>query len=233
MTILSDFAQPGSDGKYHLCQPLIPAQELFHPTETNDPPFEVTYWHQALKTALTWQERLGIEKNEKWIEVSDNLVDLPREGDLYLPAANAEGYYESIDRKRDHPVVVGSLGMLPQTEKVDPEIMRNTFERILEEWQWETTWGWDYPMLAMTAARVGKPEDALKYLFMPMQKNTYLVNGHNYQNERLKLYLPGNGGLLTAVAMMAAGWDGSEKDAPGFPNDGSWNIRWEGLAKMP
>ena len=43
-------------------------------------------------------------------------------------------------------------------------------------------------------------------------------------------YLPGNGGLLYAVAMMAAGWDGApENPAPGFPNNGSWTVRWEGL----
>ena len=232
-TFMASFAQLKEDGKYHLCQPLIPAQELFHPTETNNPPFEVTYWYYALKTALKWQERLGLDADAQWMEVSDNLVDLQIEKGMYLPAEGAEGYYDEIERKRDHPVVLGSLGMLPQTTKVDPEIMDNTFERILEEWQWETTWGWDYPMIAMTAARLGKPEEAINALFMPMQKNTYLVNGHNYQNERLRLYLPGNGGLLTAVAMMAAGWDNSETDAPGFPKDGTWNIKSEGLAKMP
>ena len=54
-----------------------------------------------------------------------------------------------------------------------------------------------------------------------------------YQSSRLRLYLPGNGGLLTAVAMMCAGWDGSEGVNPGFPSDGTWNVRWEGLSPMP
>jgi len=32
------------------------------------------------------------------------------------------------------------------------------------------------------------------------------------------------------VAMMAAGWDGApDKNAPGFPDDGSWTVRLEGL----
>ena len=65
-------------------------------------------------------------------------------------------------------------------------------------------------------------------------KNTYLLNGHNYQDSTLTLYLPGNGGLLTAIAMMAAGWDGCpDKPAPGFPDNGQWNIRYEGFKKMP
>jgi hypothetical protein len=69
---------------------------------------------------------------------------------------------------------------------------------------------------------------------MDVQKNTYLPNGHNYQDGNLTIYLPGNGGLLSAVALMAAGWDGaSETDTPGFPKDGSWTVRWEGLNQIP
>ena len=40
---------------------------------------------------------------------------------------------------------------------------------------------------------------------MDVPKNRYLANGHNYQDDRLPIYLPGNGGLLAATAMMAAG----------------------------
>jgi hypothetical protein len=48
------------------------------------------------------------------------------------------------------------------------------------------------------------------------------------------VYLPGNGGLLTAVAMMAAGWDGGpDVPAPGFPRDGRWTVRSEGLSRLP
>ena len=61
-----------------------------------------------------------------------------------------------------------------------------------------------------------------------------LPNGHNFQTpDRLRIYLPGNGALLTAIAMMCAGWDGcTEPLNPGFPNDGTWNVRWEGLHRM-
>ena len=89
-------------------------------------------------------------------------------------------------------------------------------------------------MLAMTAVRLGRPEQAVDALFIQAVKNRYLANGHNYQSSRLPLYLPGNGGLLAAVAMMAAGWDGCpERPVPGFPDDGRWQVRWEGLRRMP
>jgi hypothetical protein len=47
------------------------------------------------------------------------------------------------------------------------------------------------------------------------------------------LYMPGNGGLLAAIAMMVAGYDGSKTPMPGIPNNGKWKIKWEGLKKMP
>ena len=43
----------------------------------------------------------------------------------------------------------------------------------------------------------------------------------------------GNGGLLTAVAMMCAGYDGCRQKNPGFPKDGRWRVRWEGLFPLP
>ena len=64
------------DGKYHLCHPLIPAQEIFKATETDDPAYELQYWYYGLATAQKWRERLGMPVNEKWNDVIDNL-DIP------------------------------------------------------------------------------------------------------------------------------------------------------------
>ena len=60
-----------------------------------------------------------------------------------------------------------------------------------------------------------------------------MPNGHNYQDGRLTIYLPGNGGLLTAIAMMCAGYDNAATTLPGIPHNGKWKVRWEGLKKMP
>lgn len=85
-------------------------------------------------------------------------------------------------------------------------------------------------MLAMTAARLGKPERAIDALLMDAPKNVYRVNGHNHQRPGLTIYLPGNGGLRYAVAMMVAGWDGApDRPAPGSPS--GWVVRWEGLRR--
>ena len=231
---MTSFAQYSEvDKRYHLCSPLIPAQEIFHATETNDPPFELAYWRYALSVAQQWRQRSGLPMNEEWQKVIDQLAPYAIKDNLYLPTAGTLEAYTDDQYRRDHPVVTGAFGILPLTQPMDTSIMANTFGEIMNKWDWESTWGWDYPMLAMTAARLNKPEKAIDALLMDVQKNTYLVNGHNYQDTRLRLYLPGNGGILIAVAMMAAGWDGSTEPNPGFPKNDEWNIQWENLQKMP
>nr|MCR4583193.1 hypothetical protein [Prevotella sp.] len=140
--------------------------------------------------------------------------------------------------RNDHPAVLGACGLLPSNGR--PTLLYNrdkmcaTLDWIMKNWNFQTTWGWDYGMIAMAAARLGKPETALQALLIDTQKNTYLKSGHNFQTaDRLRIYLPGNGALLTAVAMMCAGWDGYIGGRnPGFPHDGTWNVRWEGLRQM-
>ena len=131
--------------------------------------------------------------------------------------------------------MLAAWGVLPDVGLVSPTIMQRTLQNVVDDWQWDETWGWDYPMMAMTAARLGNREQAVDLLLFDTPKNEYLPNGHCRQADRLPVYLPANGGLLTAVAMMAAGWDGVEStdQSPGFPNDGSWIVKHEGLQRMP
>ena len=152
---------------------------------------------------------------------------------LYLAAETAPQTYTDIRFTSDHMAVLGAVGVLPMTPQADSTIMRNTLHWVLEHWNWDKTWGWDFPMTAMNAARMSEPHHAVDALLMPQRTNTYLANGHNYQDQRLRIYLPGNGGLLTAGAMMCAGWDGSPTPNPGFPADGQWDVRWEGLLPLP
>jgi hypothetical protein len=219
--------------EFHLCRPLIPAQEIFSATETDDPAFELQYWYHGLGIAQQWRARLGMQEDPGWKEARDKLAPLTVHEGLYLPNATTINAYNENGFRKDHPSVLAAYGLLPWNDRIDTTVMAKTLEEITREWIWESTWGWDYPMIAMTAARLNKPELAIDALLMETQKNTYLINGHNYQDKRLRLYLPGNGGILSAVAMMAAGWDGNTRPNPGFPKNGKWNIRWEGLQRMP
>ncbi len=219
--------------RYVLGPPLIPAQEVYPPTETYNSTFELSYWAFGLKTAQQWRERLGLERVEKWDHVIQHLSALPTNNGFYQNAENALDTFENEFNRNDHPTVLGAYGMLPN-DHVDVDMMRKTLEQVMVSWNWQRTWGWDYPLVAMTATRVGRPDIALDALLMDVPKNTYLNNGHNWQSDRLPLYLPGNGGLLTAIAMMTAAWDGAPHiHAPGFPQDGRWIVQFENIEKMP
>jgi hypothetical protein len=219
--------------RYILGKGLIPAQERYKPEETFNPTFELSYWYWALTTAQEWRKRLGMKPEKKWNEVLQKLSSLPEKNGVYLAAESVPDSYHSDEYKTDHPSVLAACGFLPQSKMIDDATMLRTFDLVWKEWNWKATWGWDFPMTAMTAARLGLPEKAIDALFMNVQSNTYLVNGHNYQDERLRLYLPGNGGLLTAIAMMCAGWDGFDQKNPGIPKNGKWTVRWEGFMPMP
>ena len=219
--------------RYILGKGVIPAQERFKAAETYNPTYELVYWHWALATAQQWRQRLHLPPNKKWDDVLKKLSPLPVQNDKYLFTESATDSYTNPEFKTDHPAVFGALGMLPKTAFLDTTIMQNTFNWILDNWSWKDTWGWDFPMTAMTATRLSMPEKAIDALLMPITTNTYLPNGHNYQDERLTIYLPGNGGLLAAIAMMCAGYDGCKINNPGIPKNGKWKVRWEGLKKMP
>lgn len=230
---MASYAHYDSLEKRYILGPLlIPAQERFSFQTTINPPFELVYWHYGLSTAQLWRERLGLERKPEWDAVLDGLSQPSQKEGLYLAAESAPDSYENQRYMSDHPMVLGAYGMVPSKHILEPGMMKNTFDFVWDNWNWEQTWGWDFPMTAMAATRLGMPDKALDALFMDIETNTYLPNGHNYQNQRLRLYLPGNGGLLTAVAMMCAGWEGGpDTNAPGFPVDGSWQVRWEGLKK--
>ncbi len=220
-------------GRFVLGPPLQAAQEIF-PKETSvNTPFELAYWRFGLAAAQRWRERLGLAREPRWQRVLEGLSPLPEKDGRYLFAETAPASFTEPRWARDHPSVLGAYGVLPG-EGVDRATMRRTLDWIWTRWSFADTWGWDYPMIAMSAARLGLPERAVDALLLDAPKNGYRPNGHNHQRPGLTIYLPGNGGLLAAVAMMAAGWDGApDRPAPGFPSDGSWTVRSEGLRRMP
>ncbi|WP_433557245.1 hypothetical protein ACQPWY_36220 [Pseudonocardia xinjiangensis] len=227
---MADVVVAAEDG-FHLGPPLVPAQESYHRERaaTADPTFELAYWAWALRVAQRWRAYLGLDPEPRWSEVAEHMA----------PACVRDGRYAAIATppytvRDDHPSMLYALGVVPDTGYVDASTMRATLKDVLADWHWESTWGWDFPAIAMTAARLGEPHLAVDALLLDTPKNTHLPSGHNRQTGRLPVYLPGNGGLLAAVALMAAGWDGGPPgQTPGFPDDGSWTVRWEGIARSP
>ncbi|GAA5200228.1 hypothetical protein [Microbacterium jejuense] len=217
---MADYARPGEPG-FTLGPPLVPAQERYAPDRAriSNPTFELAYWRWALRTATAWRERLGLAPEERWAAVADGIA-APHVRDGVYTAVDVEPF----TIREDHPSMLGAWGILPDVGLIDPATMRETYRDVLGDWDWQSTWGWDYPMMAMTAARLGEPDWAVDALLDPTAKNTMLRNGHYYQVDSLPLYLPGNGGILAAVALMARR---QQESGDGFPD--AWTVELEGF----
>ncbi len=230
-------------GNYNLGPPLWIAQEIHDPATSRNPSFELAYWRWALGVAQQWRERLGMPRDAKWDEVIQHLAPVPQKDGLYVALESTPDTFENLASRHDHPTMLAPLGFLPGHD-IDRKTMNRTLDAVLTRWDWQTKiWGWDYPMIAMTATRLGRPDDAVEILLRDGPNNLYLPNGHCPQRvdesvdrrrkREIPAYLPANGALLSAVALMAAGWDGCGRRWPGFPDDGSWTIRAEGLKPLP
>ena len=222
------------DGKYFMLgPPLIPAQERFDPRTVLNPLYEVEYFRWGLKQANIWLKRLG-EKERLDFALAAEKLKYPVVYDGVFPAhENCPSTFSEKPFNTDHPSMLAMIGVLPG-EGISRNIMNATLDRVLSNWDLDSFWGWDFPMMAMCAARLGRREDAVALLLLDNPKNRHLPNGHNAQGDRedLPLYIPGNSGLLLATAMMAAGWDGDDGSPfPGFPHAPSYRIKAENISK--
>jgi hypothetical protein len=220
--------------RYVLGPPLWIAQEIYDQATSMNPTYELSYWARGLEIAQEWRERLGLPRDPEWEKQRTHLSKLPQKDGKYVALESHPDTWDNIESRHDHPSFLMALGQLPG-DGVDRETMRRTLHAVLSGWDWEAKiWGWDYPMIAMTAARLGEPETAVSVLLKSDgPNNSYTQAGHN-PNTKLPVYLPGNGALLAAVAMMAGGWDGAPaRPAPGFPADGSWVVHAEGFKALP
>ena len=213
--------------RYVLGYPLQVVGENADPRTTVNPTFELSYWLTGLRIAGLWRERLGLPAKAEYGRVYDKLSPLPVQEGVYVSWENIEDMWTRYNW--EHPALIGAYGMLPG-DGVDIPTMERTLMKVHREWKLHETWGWDFPMLAMCAARLGKPEMAVDYL-LDYPAFDFDACGLVGGGRAPFPYFPGNGGLLYAVAMMAAGWDGAPSgNAPGFPSKG-WVVKHEGLHK--
>jgi hypothetical protein len=219
-----------SRDKYILGPPIKTVPENNDPLTTQNPAFELAYWRFGLQTARQWRKRLKLAPNPKWDDVLERLAPLPVKDSLYQQWEYIDSMWTKYNY--EHPAMVGIFGMLPGYG-TDRGIMERTYQKVQSVWRYDTGWGWDFPMVAMCAARLGHQGQAVDMLLHASPKfvfdeHGFVGGGNPYP------YIPSNGGLLYAVAMMTAGWDGDKNlPEPGWPKDGSWVIKWEGFKKAP
>jgi hypothetical protein len=165
-----------------------------------------------------------------WTTVRERLAPLPVENGTYAVYEGIPStFWTDSAYTSDHPALVGLYGWLPPTQFLNLTIFDETQAKLWETWTFDECWGWDFPMLALAAARTGNTEKAVEWLLDDLFQFDDV--GMPIGGTRVPTpYFPGSGALLYAVAFMAEGWDGSVGNAPGFPTDG-WMVRSEGLSK--
>jgi len=226
---MADFAwYEKANDRYILGPPVYIVSENTDPKITYNPCFELGYWRFGLRTAQVWKERLGLARDQKWDVVLKKLSPLPQVNSVYITHENIDSMWTKFTF--EHPALIGTFGMLPG-DGVDTACFKRTLDKVLSIWDFNHTWGWDFPMLAMAAARTGRPESAIDMLLN--KSPDFQFDEHGLATGGPFPYFPSNGALLTAVAMMAAGWDGSDGDAPGFPRNGNWVVKCENFNIMP
>ncbi|KAL2808899.1 Six-hairpin glycosidase-like protein [Aspergillus granulosus] len=223
-----------SSGYYDLGPPSYGVTENTPPSETRNLAYETAYWHYALSTAITWKMRLRHPIPPLWLTVSQNLSPLPQVSGLYAVYAGLnESWWSDRSLTDDPRSLIMLQGILPDTPAVNPNVAKKTGDKIWEIWADEDIRGWGRPVLAINSARVGEPDRAIRHLtafeWWRFDDAGFAIRGGDGGTP--PPFMPGNAGFLYAVAYMAAGWAGSEGHAPGFPRDGSWVIRHEGLMK--
>lgn len=263
------------NGRLNLGTPLIPAQENYDPLTTVNPTFEVEYFRWALETAQQWRVRQGQPRRADWDQALAKIAPPAMKDGLYLPVESVPDFWDtamsdacrkhaaaSQCKNRDHPSFLMAYGFIPGA-RIDPNAMRRTFEAVEQNWDVRQTWGWDFPMMAMTAARLGEPDKAVDWLFADLKNNQWGVTGMTprvHLDEHADELVPvsaGAGGVAMSVNPDGAGYRRAAETY--FPSNGSllmavglmaggwdgstdhapgfpkegWTVRVEGLTPAP
>lgn len=92
-------------GEYHLLSPIMPAQEFFDVTTTQDPTYELAYWWWGLEIAQLWRDRSGLSRDATWTTVQERLAHPHIDAGHYTAIAP-----EPYLRRDDHPALLMGLG---------------------------------------------------------------------------------------------------------------------------
>jgi hypothetical protein len=223
---MATFVEYDPQRKQYVLGPGVNSADEKHTDYVHNlnPTMEVSYWKWALETAQQWRIRLGMQPDPLWDKVIQN----------FAPPVVRNGIYPAMEipiETRPSAMTTFMDGVLPG-HGIDQVAMRNTLHQVAHAGQPQASVTWGTAMMAMCAARLGEPETAIQLLAGPYTVNPFRASGYTIRRpEQTPMYMPANGGWLSAVAMMAAGWDGSTGHAPGFPKD--WKVRYEGLLPMP
>ena len=244
----------GGAGRWWLGPPVLGGHETGDAFRTFQPTFEVVYAAHTLDLANEWRQAAGLLPDPRYDAVAGGLAVLPTDpasppdgpplysldrwcvcmylsGGAKNPACQrqwAPAGGSSCEPVTSHPLVVGVLGIVNGRYRgdrygVDARSANATLATVLREWvNWTHAWGWDDALLASAMLRLRWDPRAIVDSALLDAKFPYYRNGHTVC---CPTYLPGNGGLLLSIALLAAG----TTDAPGGHFPPAWGVVAEGF----
>ncbi|KAF2009606.1 hypothetical protein BU24DRAFT_455553 [Aaosphaeria arxii CBS 175.79] len=241
LTATADYmaSYPGwneTTGSYQLGPPSYGVTENTPPLSTKNLAYEIAYWRYGLGVAREWKAKLNQPVPKQWTTVAEKL-DLPPQVDgMYATYEGLNSSWWSDPKLTGDPrSLIMMQGILPDTPAVDKDVALKTADKVWQVWTDDKIRGWGRPVLAINSARIGNPKRAIYHLtaydYWKFDDAGFAIRGGDGGTP--PPFMPGNAGFLYAVAYMAAGWQGSHGNAPGFPDDGTWDVRHEGLRQAP
>jgi hypothetical protein len=224
---MASFARYNSTTKFYDLGPgLHTVSGDTEPKVTSNPTFELAYWRYGLHVAQKWYQRQNFKVPEHITKVYENLAPFPIANGSYIAYEGAQDMRHNTRLISNHASLAGIFGMLPPDPRLNLTIFQNTIANIYQTFFTGlsspapftqpsplsassqasiTPYGWNFPLLAMTAVRMGDSDRAINWLLHPAFEfdDAGMPSG---LGKAPTPYFPSSGGLLMAVAMLADGW---------------------------
>ena len=153
-----------------------------------NPTYELTFWKFGLSVAAEWNKRQGKPVDDGWHDIYSNLDAPPTVASpwnktqlLYNLHASCVNLYAGktlgCAQRSDHPGHLMAFGVLPGLQHgIDLDIMNATFTATANVWDLKHGYyGTDPHLVAISAARLKRPQDAVKFAMLDSDENRFSV----------------------------------------------------------
>ena len=195
---MTSYATWDADADAFVLGPVLQgAQERFPKSATLNPTFELTYWRWGLETAQEWRERLGMPREPSGTACWQSSPPLVVDG-KYAFTETTPDSYTNRRWNDDHPAVLGAFGMLPGPG-IDQPTMRRTVRLGLAELELAEHLGLGLSARGDECRPARRARARCRRAVARHAEKLLSQQRPQPPAPGLTIYLPGNGGLLTAV----------------------------------
>lgn len=189
-----------NENSIEMLEPLLECCESIEVKKCHNPMFEVEYFRHVLSNQKEIDLILYGKERYNYDFYVNNLIRPKISNNIYL---KTHDMLNEMDMYPDHPTETFSYSFF-KSRIINKDVMKSTLDYVINNLDLSSYWGWDFPLMGMTAINLGYIELGIKICTMDALNNDYLYNGHNTSNRNdLKIYLPGNGAFLLFYKLLS------------------------------